>query len=231
MLYVLTGNDSDKIRKRVAEIAKGADVTRFGEGGLPFSSVPEHLGAPSLFSKKSALVLVSPFEDAEAKDAIVQNLKAFFESETVVVITEAHIDAATSKKVDKYAQAESFELKKIPEAPQANVFALADAFAKGDRKKAWVLYRQFIENGSAPEEIHGTLSWQARAMVLASKTKSADEAGLKPFAYTKAKSAAARFTPGEVENLSRELVRLYHQSRMGAGSLEDLLEMFLLKKS
>lgn len=231
MLYVLTGNDSDKIKKRVAEITKGADVTRFGEGGESFLNVLSYLGAPSLFSKINALVLVSPIEDAGAKEFILQNLKAFFESETVVIITEGHIDAPTLKKIDKYAEVESFELKKVVEAPAPNVFALADAFAKGDRKKAWVLYRQFIANGSAAEEIHGTLSWQARAMVLASKTKSAEEAGLKPFAYTKAKSASARFTPQAIESLSRELVTLYHQSRMGHGSLEDLLEMFLLKKS
>lgn len=230
MLYVLEGNDSEKIKKRTAELTKGAEAIRFGEGGESFANVPQYLGAPSLFSKKNALVLMSPLEDSEWKETILQNLKAFFESETVVVLIEVHIDAATSKKIDKYAQVESFELKKVAEVPQANVFALADAFAKGDRKKAWVLYRQFIENGSAPEEIHGTLSWQARAMVLASKTKNADEAGLKPFAYTKAKSAAARFTPEAIENLSRELVTLYHQSRMGQGTLEDLLEMFLLKK-
>ena len=232
MFFVLTGTDSTKIKKRIAELTRNADITRFGEGGEAFSNVFSHLGAPSLFSQKNALVLVSPLEDAEAKEIVLQNLKAFSDSETIVVVTESHIDAATTKKIEKHAEAiESYELKKTAEAPVPNVFALADAFAKGDRKKAWVLYRQFIENGSAPEEIHGTLSWQARAMVLASKTKSAEEAGLKPFAYTKAKAAVARFTPEAVEDLSRELVTLYHQSRMGQGSLEDLLEVFLLKKN
>lgn len=231
MLYVLTGTDSDKIKKRVAEITKGAEVTRFGEGAEPYLAVLSFLGAPSLFAKKNALLLTSPLVEADAKDLILENLKQFSESDTPVVITESHIDAATSKKLEKYTEVELFELKKIIQAPAPNVFALADAFAKGDRKKAWVLYRQFIENGSAAEEIHGTLSWQARAMVLASKSKSAEESGLKPFAYTKAKQASSRFTVTAVENLSRELVTLYHQSRLGQGSLEDLLEMFLLKKS
>ena len=87
-----------------------------------------------------------------------------------------------------------------------------------------------MEEGVAPEEIHGALAWQARAMVLASKTKTAAEAGLKPFVYSKAKSFVARLTPEKTENLSRELVSLYHESRAGRGALADLLESFLLKK-
>jgi len=111
-----------------------------------------------------------------------------------------------------------------------SVFELTDAFALGDRKNAWILYRKLVESGSAAEEIHGALSWQARAMVLASKAKTAEEAGLKPFVYSKAKRAASKMTVEQTEEISRELVKILHTSRMGGGDLEDLLEVFLLKK-
>ena len=228
MLCVLEGNDSDKIKKRIAEITKGSEIVRFGEGGEPLANILSHVGSSGLFSKKLTLLLNGAFEDVNAKELILENLKSLHESETAVLVVEGSIDAGTTKKLEKYSKIELYDISYKTTEPAPNVFALADAFAKGDRKKAWVLYRQFIENGSAPEEIHGALSWQARAMVLASKTKNAEEAGLKPFAYTKAKSAAARFTPEAVENLSRGLVALYHQSRMGGGNLEDLLEVFLL---
>ena len=54
---------------------------------------------------------------------------------------------------------------------------------------------------------------------------------MKPFVYTKAKRAASRLGEAGAEDLSRELVRLLHSSRMGEGDLEDLLEAFLLKKA
>jgi len=67
--------------------------------------------------------------------------------------------------------------------------------------------------------------------VLATKTKSAEEAGMKSYPYGKAKAAAGRLGPAAAENLSRELVSLYHRSRAGEGPLEDLLEVFLLRKT
>jgi len=227
MLYILTGSDFPKVKKRALEIAKGHELVRFGEGNLPFADAPGHVGASGLFSKKTALYLDRPMEDEKGAEMFLAHLGTFSNSDTpVIAITD--VDAALKKKLPSEARIESFEEEQDEEiAP--NVFALADAFAKGDRKRSWVLYRRMIEYGAAPEEIHGTLSWQARALVLASKTDSATELGLKPFAYTKAKSALSKMkTPPE--ELSRELVTLYHKSRMGEGSLEDLLETFLLKK-
>ena len=229
MLYVLIGSDFQKIKKRVAELTKGHEVVRFGEGREPFQHAPSRLNASGLFSKKVALHLDRPLDDADGKAVFLEHLKAFADSDTPVIAIVAALDAETKKKIPKGAAVEAYDIEEKEGGPEASVFALADAFAKGDRKTAWVLYRKFIENGSAPEELHGTLAWQARTLVLASKTKSAEEAGLKPFAYTKAKSALSKLKD-DPENLSRELVSLYHRSRMGQGTLENLLEMFLLKR-
>lgn len=227
MLYVLAGSGFEKIRKRAAEITQGYDVVRFGEGSEPFENAVGHLGAAGLFSKKIALYLDRPDEVSE--EFFTENLKAFADSETPVVAVVSNVNAAFKKKVPKNARLEIFETDAQKEAFAPSVFALADAFAKGDRKGAWVLYRRFIENGAAPEELHGTLAWQARTLVLASKAQSAAEAGLKPFVYSKAKSALAKLNVPP-EALSRELVAVYHRARAGEGSLENLLEEFLLKK-
>jgi DNA polymerase III delta subunit len=160
---------------------------------------------------------------------VLEHAKAFANADTPVIMTASGLDAETKKKIPKNAAVETFEVKTEGEGASQSTFALTDAYVKGDRKQTWVLYRRFIEGGASAEEIHGILSWQVRALVLASKTKSATEAGLKPFVYTKAKSALSRMNM-QPEIVSRELVSLYHQSRMGQGSLEDLLEVFLLKK-
>ena len=231
MLHILTGSDVGKAKVRAATLAKGHTLVRFGEGGEVFANVLSHLGASGLFSPKVALLLDRPMETADGKEILVEHVEDFAKAAMPVIVVESELDATTKKILAKHADIEIFDLKEKKEAAALSPFALTDSFASGNRKEAWIVYRKLIENGSAAEEIHGILSWQARAMVLAVKTKSADEAGLKPFVYSKAKRAAARLgEEGSVE-LSRELVRLLHTSRMGGGNLEDLLEAFLLKKA
>ena len=231
MLYVLTGSDIDAIKKRGAQIAKGHELLRFGEGALPFSEALSHLGARGLFAPKMALLLDRPSEDAEGKTIIGEHAEALADADMPVIVIETTLTAAEKKAFGKKAEFEEFEEKKKADMPPPSVFTLTDAFASGNRKNAWILYRKLIEGGSAPEEVHGALSWQARAMVLASKTKSASEAGLKPFVYTKAKRAVSKMTPEQTERISRELVDMLHASRMGQGNLESLIEAFLLKKA
>ena len=231
MLYVLTGSDVMKAKARAAALAKGYETVRFGEGGETFARVPSYLGARGLFAPKIALILDRPSEDVDGKTLVAEHAKDFAGAEMPVIVIEPTLDAATKKAIAKHAEIEEFEPTATQETPPPSVFALTDAFASGDRKGAWILYRRLIENGSAAEEVHGALAWQARAMVLASKTKSAAEAGLKPFVYTKAKRTASRLGEAGAEELSRELVRILHSSRMGGGGLEDLLEAFLLKKA
>jgi DNA polymerase III delta subunit len=230
MLYILLGSDFGKIKKRLAEIAKGYDVIRFGEGAEAFSAAPARLGASGLFSSKIALHLDRPLEDAESKAFFIEHVKNFANAETIVIATTLALDAETKKKIPKNAGVETFDVQEEKNESAPSAFALTDAYVKGDRKQMWVLYRKFIESGMSPEEIHGVLSWQVRALVLASKSKGAIEAGLKPFVYTKAKSALMNLQRPP-EDISRELVSLYHQSRAGQGSLENLLEVFLLKKN
>lgn len=230
MLYVLTGSDIVKAKTRAAALSKGYEVVRFGEVGEPFQNVLGYLSARGLFAPKVALVLDRPLQDPEGKVLFEEHGKELMEGDALVVVIEDEMNAATKKKIPKDAKIETFDLAEKTDAPPPNVFALTDAFAEGNRKNAWVLYRRLIKTGSAPEEIHGALMWQARALVLASKTKNAEEAGLKPFVYSKAKRATSRLGIDGAEELSRSLVHLVHQSRLGGGDLEDLLEAFLLKK-
>lgn len=230
MLYIFTGSDVLKAKEKAIKLAKGHELVRFGEGGEPVMNALTYIGARGMFSPKVALLIDRPLETEEGKEFFKEHLDALQNSDTLVFIIEPVLDAAAKKAIPKKAEVESFELEEKPDEPLPSVFALTDAFAAGDRKKSWVLYRRFIEEGMVPEEIHGALAWQARALVLASKTKSASASGLKPFVYTKAKGIAERLGEEKTEAISRELVSLYHAARAGKGNMEDLLEAFLLKK-
>ena len=231
MLHILGGSDISKAKKYALTLAETREIVRFGEGEHEFEEVLTYLGAHGMFSSEIALLIDRPCETSEGEELLAQHMKDFAESETLVVVIEPALPASLKKKIPQSAKVESFELPHPIEEPPTSIFALADAFGAGDRKRAWILYRTFIQEGMAPEEIHGTLAWSARSFVLAAKTKSAAEAGLKPFVFTKAKRVADRLGLSGAETLSRELVSLYHDARRGKGSLEDLLEVFLLKKS
>lgn len=230
MLYILLGSDVAKAKMRGTELAKGSELVRFGEGGESFASVLGYLSARGLFAPKTTLLLDRPLEDAEGKLLLTEHAKDLAEGEALVIVIEIALGAPILKVIPKSAKIEHFDIKEKSEAPPLSAFALTDSFAIGDRKNSWITYRRLIEAGSQPEEIHGILMWQARAMVVASKAKTAEEAGLKPFVYSKAKKAGARLGEVGCEEISRSLVRMVHQSRMGGGNLGDLLEAFLLKK-
>lgn len=109
-----------------------------------------------------------------------------------------------------------------------NIFSLTEVFSQRKKKEAWVLYQKALHAGLSPEEVFYKLFWQVKTLLLADKTKSAVEAGLKPFPYNKAKSALRNFKPGELENISRNLVSGYHRVRRGEGEMETLVERVIL---
>src|SRR5690606_30892279 len=87
-----------------------------------------------------------------------------------------------------------------------NIFALADALRVKDSKKLWLLLQEARASGQEAEAIFGTLWWQVKAIVLAGTSASANEAGLKPFVYSRAKSAAIKTE--EAQSLLRQMVHL-----------------------
>ncbi len=230
MLKIFTGSDTMRQKVEAQKLAQGYEMVKFGEGGEPFENVMGYLSQRGMFQSKVALFLDRPFDDAVAKESLIESLEVLQKADALVLIIQPDIHAATLKKIGKHADVLYFDAPQASEEPGPSVFALTDAFAEGKRKDSWILYRRLIESGTAVEEIHGALAWQARALVLASKTKSAIESGLKPFVYSKAKRAAARFKEGEADQLSRDLMHMVHQSRLGQGPLEELLEAYLLKK-
>ena len=230
MLSVFLGDDVVRAKAEAILRAQGREVVRLGDGEVPLEALPTYLEQQGMFAPAVAIIADRQLETAEQKEFVLTHAEACKKSDTLVICIQPELDAATKKKLEAYATIELFETVKPIETPPPNAFALVDALQVGDRKRAWILYRQLIESGSSAEEVHGTLAWAARSVVLASRTQSATEAGMKPYPYDKAKRVARSLKPGEAESQSAELVRLYHDARLGKGSLEDLLEAYVLRK-
>jgi DNA polymerase III delta subunit len=112
--------------------------------------------------------------------------------------------------------------------PDFNIWSFTDAVGARRKKEAWVLYQKALAAGLAPEEIFYKLVWQVKTLLLAQKTKTAEEAGMKEYPYSKAKVSLKNFTTSELQNLSTDLVLGYHGARRGEGEMETMLEKIIL---
>jgi DNA polymerase III delta subunit len=229
MLYIFTGSDTAAAKAEARKRAEGYELVMVGEGGEPFESMMTYIGASGLFAPKVALMVDRMLETPEGKALLEAHGEALHESDALIFLIEPDLGATEKKLLPKGAKIESFGVEE-KEEERPNVFAFTDAFMAGDKKRSWIGYRRLIESGISAEEIHGALMWAVRSALLASKTKSADESGLKPFVYTKSKTAANKLGIQKVENLSRTLISTYHRARLGEGDLEMLTEMVILKK-
>lgn len=112
--------------------------------------------------------------------------------------------------------------------PDFNIWSFTDAVGSRNKKQAWILYRKALASGMAAEEIFYKVVWQVKTLLLAQRTKTALEADMKDFPYSKAKGNLKNWKEGELENLSEELVLGYQKARRGEGEIETLVEKIVL---
>lgn len=247
MLYIITGNDTEKGRAKLGALRatlekKRPDAAVFVVDDRSFDSnrMAELLGGQGLFDEKYIVILDRVFSHADAAAFLSNHVADIASAPHVFILFEEKIDAKTKKALEKHAQDVFVFEKKKEDAPALdahgamcaafNPFTLADAIASRDRKKAWTLLERAAMCELPMEEIHGVVAWQVRALLAASRAKNADEAGLKPFVYTKAKRAAGKFTEDELQELSSSLVAIYHEAHGGGVPLKEALETWILTR-
>ena len=242
MIYLLYGSDTEKARAKLHELVaslvkKKPDASHVIMSDEFFSEnlLEEYLGGSGLFSQKMIVEALNVFRNKDAKEIVVKKLKEVKESENVFVFLEGELDKKAlekfeknSEKIQEFAEVQPSKAKVEPRL-SFNIFALTDAFGRRDRKNLWVLYTKAKMEEKADEEIHGILFWQAKSMLLASKSKNASESGLKPFVYEKSRQMASNFKDGELEKISMKLVSMYHDAHRGLCDFSDSLEKFILE--
>lgn len=236
MLYVIHGTDAVKVHGKSAQLvqsllAKKPDASLFklNTENWSVSEIQELVGGQGLFSDKYIVQLSRLLESDEISEELMIYLKDIHQSENIFIMTETKISPKILKVLEKNSQKiEEHNEKEVFKKPEFNIFSLADAMGGRDKKKMWMLYIEAL-NHFAPEEIHGTLFWQVKSMILASKTKSADDSGLKPFVYSKAKKFSENYSEEELGNLSSRLVETLHQSRRGKYDFKIALERLILE--
>lgn len=235
MIYFLTGKDSrdtlGTLQNLLSALKKkrpGADVYNFSPLEWDQIKFEETLGGQGLFEQKYIVVIESLFSETTSRDLLESKIKEMKESSHAFVVVEYDPSAAIKNSLKKVSE-KTWEIKPISKIQKDfNIFSLTDALGERNRTKLWKLYHKATDAGAEPEEILGLLFWQTKSLIAAAKSKTATDAGLKPFVYSKSKSFIKNYSVADLEKMSGDLIRLYHDAHGGVVQFDLALEEFVL---
>lgn len=235
MIYLFYGTDTEKAREKAhalmdALVAKKPDALVFKLDAETWSrsEMEGLLGSEGLFQKSNIVFLNRVLENEEAEEYVLGALAELEASPNMFIVLEGGLTKAVIGKFEKKASKVQEFATAAKAKKEFNAFAMADALGNRDKKNLWSLYEEALFEGKPVEEIHGLLFWQLKSMLQAKNSGSAEDAGLKPFVYSKSLRFARNFKEGELERLSSDFVRAYHDSRRGLVDFETELERVIL---
>lgn len=241
MLYVFHGTAPETVTKATTLVSSlrtkrpDAAYERIEADTWSQGTIQGHLGGQGLFSSKYIIFLDRVTENMEAKEQLVDLIPAMAESDNIFIVHESKLTAELKKLFEKHAE----KMVEVEEKPKGaswgskktedfNIFALADAVGERNAFKAWSIYRQAVDAGHEPESIIGTLFWQVKSMKVAATAKTATEAGVSPFVFSKAKKAAGNYAPEQIDVFMSKLITIYHDAHRGLCDPELAIERAML---
>jgi DNA polymerase III delta subunit len=236
MIFFYYGTDREKIQKTaratfdaLKKKKPDASFVSFGVESFNSDVLQEITASQGLFEKKIVARISDILEDKDKGEIILDTLKDMKETDNIIVWSEGEMNKAPLDKIKKYAErVEEFGVKQKAEKKFPSIFKMTDAIASKDKKLAWALFVEEIKNGTASEEIHGTIFWQIKSIAIAKKTSTADESGINSFVYGKAKNFARNWSDDELSRAVTELVDMYHKAHRGEVNFEVELEKWVL---
>ncbi len=217
MIYLYHGTDIQKIIKKSHELIdslkkKKPDASFFKIDSEHFSiaMLDEYIGGQGLFSNKYIVLLDRLSENKEIKEEFISKIKEISESENIFIIIEGKLDKATLSKIEKKAEkVVAFEIEEKNKIKKDNnVFAIADAIGKKDKKTAWIMYREAIDRGEVVEALHGMVFWKIKTLILS--------------------GGNSVWSKSDLLKVLDELITIYHEARRGRYELESRFEGFIL---
>ncbi len=159
-----------------------------------------------MFGEARVVVLDGTLVNEEMRDLVVSSLTALQESPETFFILEEKLDADTRKRIEKVAEkSERFDDK--TKKKENNIFAIANALKRRNKRTLWISYHDELAKGAAPEAIHGVLFWGAKDIFMKSSAGESRE---------------------RAKKLIATLAELPHEARRRGEDLEYALERFVL---
>lgn len=223
MLYLISGTSADR-KRYINNLVDEYKVTsqHIYEDDLVDRSLNEIVVTQTgLFGDREIYVIHDVARDIDMKSL----LSGYAESDNIIVFSEATVTKKITEafaKVSATVQDFGKEIEKKDE--KMNIFSLADAFGKRDKKNLWLLFRQALDQAT-PEEIHGILFWQIKNMMLVIDSK--ENPGLNPFVYKKNQGFVRTWNRNELAQYASAMLRMFHERDMYRTLEIDLEKMIL----
>lgn len=206
MFFFYSGTDTEKIRAAVQQklrTVKGS-VVRVTDAHTTEDFKAAFQGK-GMFGETQVVVFEHVLQHADMNVLLLDSLEVLKNSDDVFIVVEEKVDAATRKRIEKYAEeSDRYDAKK--NAADNTAFDMANALQRGDKKNLWVSYMRELGKGSSPEMLHGILFWAAK------------QSAMKANGPVKKKA----------EDLIIALVELPHEARRRGVDMEYALERFVL---
>jgi len=238
MLYVYFGEDTEAARGKVqatisSMLAKSPEALyfRITSDDIATHSITELTQSQGLFKSEYVVLLDTLLATKEGEAYVLDALADIAESPHPFFVLEGKLLAPVRKKFEKQAaKMQEFTLTKGKTSEESfNMFALTDALGARDTKQLWMLFREAKSRGVSDEEIHGLLFWMLKSLVLAANSRSAQEAGMKPYPFDKAKRYVRNFSsPDEIVEHMKTMALLPHRAHSRSTPIEIELERFIL---
>lgn len=237
MLTVFIGEDGATTKKELnkeltAVLKKNPNSSVLRPADL--SSVPAILELASqeaLFGDPTVVILDELFSQKDA-DLLIAAIPEFAKSANPFLAFERKMKKDLRNIIEK-AGGKIVEVapKTSPKQKEEPLpFALSDAVARKDKRAAWMELLRLLRLGLTAEELHGTIFWAVKSMLLAKDYSAADagKLGLAPGAYQKFARAAMKWEREELRRMMDELVDMYHRAHSGGMPLDICLERLIL---
>lgn len=209
MIYAIVGTGREKREKANDAIGKFGIPTNhiYSE---QIAILPALTEATSLFGEKVIALLVQTMDKAESREVVTELLPEMKTSENIFIIDEPFADANRVKKLEKYAD----KLYDCREEKEEGVspFPLCNAFARRDKKQAFIEWMNIRDTVDSMEIVHGALWWKM-------KTVWEDTLSGKP----------TKFTKEECERIGEKLAKAPMDAYRGKGNLKEKLEQIILE--
>lgn len=237
MIYFYYGTDREKIQKTsratfeaLQKKKPDASFVSFDAESLDENVLIDITSSQGLFERKVVARITDVLDDKEKAEMVLKYIKEMKETENIIVWSEDEMRKADLEKIKKNAEkVEEFGVKEKVVKKFPSIFKMTDAIGDKDKKTAWTLLVEELQKGTASEELHGTIFWQIKSILIAKKTKTADEAGLNPYVYSKAKSFSKNWEEVELNKAVSDLVDMYHKAHRGEVDFEVGLEKWVLE--
>src|SRR3989344_6587563 len=172
MLYLLHGTDINKKQKERIKILDllskkftNTEKVSFGDVVFDITNIESLISSQGLFGKRFLVSFDHVLENENIADVLLERLLRMSESENIFIFSENKILKEILKKFEKTgAEIQEFPLLKKTE--KENVFAIANALERKNKKEIWIIFNKLTNSGIPSEKILGILFWKTKDMML-----------------------------------------------------------------